>query len=50
MQDTPGDPGLRLLSDIDIFYEFVPLEEIDSPDARAFTCDQVEKGRSTSSS
>jgi hypothetical protein len=45
MQDTPGDPGLRLLSDIDIFYEFVPLEEIDSPTARAFTCDQVEKGQ-----
>lgn len=45
MQDTAGDPGLRLLSDIGNFYEFVPLEEIDSPTARAFTCDQVEKGQ-----
>lgn len=45
MQDTPGDPGLRLMSDTEIFYEFVPLEEIDRSDARAFTCDQVEKGQ-----
>ncbi len=45
MQDTPGDPALRLMSDAEIFYEFVPLEEIDRADARAFTCDQVEKGQ-----
>ena len=45
MQDTRGDPGLRLLADIGNFYEFVPLEEIDAPNARAFTCDQVEKGQ-----
>jgi hypothetical protein len=45
MQDTRGDPGLRLLSDIGNFYEFVPLEEIDSPSARAFSCWQVEKGQ-----
>lgn len=45
IQDTPRDPGLRLLTDIGIFYEFVPLEEIDSPNARAFTCEQVEKGQ-----
>lgn len=45
MQDTRFDPGLRLLCDIGNFYEFIPLEEIDSPGARAFTCDQVEKGQ-----
>lgn len=45
MQDTPGDPGLRLICDTEIFYEFVPLEEIDRADARAFTCDRVEKGQ-----
>lgn len=45
MQDTRGDPGLRLMSDIGLFFEFVPLEEIDRPDARAFTCDAVEKGQ-----
>lgn len=45
IQDVRGDPGLRLLCDIGNFYEFVPLEEIDSPTARAFTCSEVEKGQ-----
>lgn len=45
MQDTRGDPGLRLLTDNGIFFEFVPLEEIASPTARAFACDEVEKGQ-----
>ena len=59
MQDAPnmfgdpsgGDPSgagvspaLRLIPDIGIFYEFVPLAEIDEPDARAFTADEVELG------
>jgi len=45
MQDTRGDPGLRLMSDIGNFYEFIPLEEIDAPEPRAFTADAVEKGQ-----
>jgi len=45
LQDTKDDPGLRLLTDIGNFIEFVPLEEIDSPTARAFTCESVEKGQ-----
>lgn len=45
VQDQAGDPGLRLNMDHRIFYEFVPLEEIDSPNARAFTCDEVERGQ-----
>lgn len=45
MQDRDDDPGLRLLSDNGIFYEFVPLEQIDDPDPEAFTCWQVEKGQ-----
>ena len=45
MQDTRGDPGLRLLSDIGIFYEFVPLEQIHDPNPPAFTADKVEKGQ-----
>lgn len=45
MQDTPGDPGLRLSTDIGIFFEFVPVEEIDRDDARAFTCDRVDRGQ-----
>jgi hypothetical protein len=45
LQDTHREPGLRLLVDIGNFYEFIPLEEIDKPDARAFTCETVEKGQ-----
>lgn len=45
MQDIRADPGLRLLSDIGNYYEFVPLEEIDSPSARGFSCWEVEKGQ-----
>ena len=43
MQDTRNDPGLRLCSDQRNFFEFVPLEEINSPTARAFSCWEVEK-------
>jgi len=45
MQDTRDNPGLRLLSDIGNFVEFVPLEEIGNPDPPAFACDEVEKGQ-----
>ncbi len=45
MQDTRHDPGLRLLSDIGNFYEFVPLEDADKPNPPAFTADKVEKGQ-----
>lgn len=45
MQDTPGNPGLRLNADLSLFFEFVPLEEIDSSAPCAFTCETVEKGQ-----
>ncbi|MCG3123847.1 MAG: hypothetical protein GIKADHBN_02275 [Phycisphaerales bacterium] len=45
IQDEKGSPSLRLNTDIGLFHEFVPLEEVDRPDARAFTCDTVEKGQ-----
>jgi hypothetical protein len=45
IQDTRGDPGLRLLTDIGNFYEFVPLESINDPDPPAFACHEVEKGQ-----
>lgn len=45
MQDRTGDPGMRLLSDNGIFYEFVPLEQIDDENPDVFTCWQVEKGQ-----
>ena len=44
VQDTRDDPGLRLHTDLDVFYEFVPLDEIDSENPRAFTCDRVQAG------
>jgi hypothetical protein len=48
MQDAPVGPGgrasLRLVPDVGVFYEFVPLSEIDSPDPRAFTAEEAEPG------
>lgn len=44
IQDTPLDPGLRLITDGGIFFEFIPLDAIDTPNPPAFTCDTVEKG------
>jgi GH3 auxin-responsive promoter len=45
LQDSKGDPGLRLNADQFNFFEFVPLERINDPDPPAFTCDRVEKGQ-----
>ena len=45
MQDTRGDPGLRLQTDTGIFYEFIPLEDVDSEDPPAFAVDRVERGQ-----
>ncbi len=45
IQDTRGDPGLRLNVDQYNFFEFVPLEAINDPDPPAFTCEAVEKGQ-----
>lgn len=45
LQDRRGDSGLRLNVDMMNFYEFVPLEEIDAPEARGFACHEVEKGQ-----
>jgi hypothetical protein len=45
IQDTKGDPGLRLNTDIFNFYEFVPLESIDDASAPAYACWEVEKGQ-----
>ena len=45
MQDTAGDPGLRLQSDVGNFYEFVPVEEMGSANPRSFAADEVERGQ-----
>jgi len=45
IQDRVGEPGMRLCADHKIYYEFVPLEEIDADDPPAFGCDAVEPGQ-----
>ena len=45
MQDRPGDPAMRLLTDLGNFYEFIPLERIGDADPPAFTAEHVEKGQ-----
>jgi hypothetical protein len=44
LQETKGERSLRLLSDIDNFYEFTPVEDAANPGARAYAVDEVEKG------
>lgn len=45
IQDTFGQPGMRLNADHGIFYEFVPLEEIDKENSPAFCADEAEPGQ-----
>ncbi len=45
IQDQHGKPGMRLNADHGIYYEFIPLDEIDSPDAPAYCVDEVEPGK-----
>jgi len=45
VQDRKGEPSLRLHTDMDNFYEFIPVEEIDKPEPHACTCDEVETGQ-----
>lgn len=44
-QDLPNEPSMRLASDLGNFFEFVPLEEVDAPEPRAFACHEVVKGQ-----
>jgi hypothetical protein len=45
IQDTAGDPGLRLLTDNANFFEFVPVERINDAEPEGFACHEVEKGQ-----
>lgn len=45
IQESRGQRPMRLLSDIGNFFEFVPLEEADQPDATAHAINEVEKGQ-----
>ena len=45
LQTDPGDPAMMLLTDVDVFYEFLPLEQLDSPNPRPVPLWEVERGR-----
>ena len=44
VQDTPAGRSMLLLLDVGVYYEFVPLDQIDMPHPRALTAWQVEPG------
>jgi hypothetical protein len=45
LQDNPADPAMLLMIDYDVFYEFIPLEQVDDPDAKAVPLWEVETGK-----
>lgn len=45
IQDNPSDPSMLLMIDYGVFYEFVPLEELDRDQPRAYRLEEVEPGR-----
>lgn len=44
VQDQPDEPGMRLLPDNGLFYEFIPLEDLESPNPRRVPAWEVEEG------
>lgn len=44
VQDTPAGHSMLLLLDVGVYYEFVPLDQIDQPHPRALSAWQVEPG------
>ena len=45
IQNDPTDPAMLLMIDYDIFYEFIPFEDIDSPNPRVLPLWEVEVGK-----
>jgi len=45
IQDSQADPSMLMELDVGAFYEFVPPDELESPDPTRLTLDQVEVGR-----
>lgn len=45
LQDTPGDPAMLLLMNVDVFYEFIPLADVDSDNPRTLRAWEVEEGK-----
>ena len=44
-QDSPATSAMMLLPDIGVFYEFIPLDKLDSPESAAIPAWQAEPGR-----
>ncbi len=44
IQDDPQDPGMLLMLDYGIFYEFIPMDEFGSSNPRALTIEDIEPG------
>ncbi len=44
LQNDPTDPAMLLLMDVDVYYEFVTLDQIDNPYPDALTADDVTVG------
>lgn len=42
IQDNPEDSSMLLMVDYDIFYEFIPLEELDYPNPKAISLAEVQ--------
>ena len=45
IQNDPTDPAMLLMIDYDIFYEFIPFDEFDSPNPRVVPLWEVEVGK-----
>lgn len=45
IQNDPADPAMLLMIDYDIFYEFIPFDEFDSPNPRVLPLWEVEVGK-----
>lgn len=45
LQDDPGTHAMRLLLNAGIFYEFIPINRLDDPDAPVLAAWQLEEGR-----
>ena len=45
IQDNPADPSMLLMIDYDVFYEFIPMDEFDSPNPKVLPLWEVETGK-----
>jgi hypothetical protein len=45
IQDDPKDEGMLLMLDYGIFYEFIPLDQVDRPDPEVYTVENVVKDK-----